>query len=53
MPATATTVTSHVIEHPADSGAVVRDIGRVLKPGDLTGGLMPVATPTQPPLFAS
>lgn len=41
-------IASHVIEHLEDSGAVVRDMGRVTKPG----GLLLVATPTKPPLFA-
>ncbi|MEX2579528.1 MAG: class I SAM-dependent methyltransferase [Verrucomicrobiales bacterium] len=39
---------SHVIEHLEDSGAAVRDMGRVTKPG----GLLMIATPTKPPLLA-
>jgi len=41
-------IASHVIEHLRDTGAVVREMGRVTKPG----GLLLVATPTKPPLFA-
>lgn len=41
-------IASHVIEHLCDSGATIRELARLTKPS----GLLLVATPTKPPLFA-
>lgn len=41
-------IASHVIEHLKDSGAAIRDMARVTKPG----GLVLVATPTKPPFLS-
>ncbi len=43
-----TVFASHVIEHISDPACAIRECARVLKPG----GLLLVATPTKPPLFA-